>query len=241
MVSRIENRPAERPHVRGMFNRISPRYDLLNRLLSAGQDMSWRRKAIRLLGDLTDQTVIDLCCGTGDFLYLLGLQYGRSIRVAGIDFAGQMLHAAEKRLHTEHAPTLLFCQADALCLPVRDNSVSAITIGFGIRNIVDKEKVFAEILRVLAPQGKLVIIEPAMPENRLVRFCFTLYFRYLMPLVGGLISGDRDAYRYLHDTVAEFPRPHEFATTLQQNGFVNVRYLLQSFSTAAIYYAEKEG
>lgn len=234
-------RSSERSFVRRMFDRISPRYDLLNRLMSAGQDMRWRRKAIRLLGNLTGKTVLDLCCGTGDFIHLLGRQYGKTVQVCGIDFSEHMLRRAGTRLAGDHSPTMVLCQGDALQIPLRDESVEAVTIGFGIRNIVDKTRAFEEIRRVLKPRAKLIIIEPTLPGNLALRAGFTIYFRYIMPFIGGLISGDREAYKYLHDTVADFPCPDDFTLTIQQSGFVNVRCLLQALSTAAIYYGEREG
>ncbi len=221
-----------------MFDRISSRYDLLNRILSAGLDVRWRRRAVDLLSDLRGKTVVDLCCGSGDFIQILKKKYGAEIRLIGIDFSRRMLDVAQRRL--ADAPSgLILCQGDALALPCRDGAVDAVTIGFGIRNIADKGAALREILRVLRPGGRLVIVEPAMPKNRMVRGIFSLYFSKVMPLVGGIISGDRGAYQYLHDSVAAFPDPEEFVTLMRAAGFARASALPQTLSTAMIYFTEK--
>jgi len=237
--------------IQTMFDRISPRYDLLNRILSFGVDLRWRSQAVALLGDLHGKTVLDLCCGPGDFVAILQKRYKREITIIGADFARRMLGIAQKRflpdggsplqgsspLHRGSPP--LFCQADALSLPLADSSVDAVTIGFGIRNIADKPAALREIIRVLRPGGRLAIVEPALPGNRLLRFVFTFYFKNIMPLIGGIISGDQAAYKYLHDSVATFPRPDEFVAMIQAAGFADAKAIPQTFSSAMIYYGEK--
>jgi demethylmenaquinone methyltransferase / 2-methoxy-6-polyprenyl-1,4-benzoquinol methylase len=225
--------------IQTMFDRISPRYDLLNRILSFGVDLRWRKRAVTLLGDLKGKTALDLCCGSGDFVAIIQKRFGTDVSIIGADFARQMLGIAQGRITPDAGSPLLFCQADALSLPLADNSIDAVTIGFGIRNIADKESALREIIRVLRLGGRLAIVEPAMPDNRLMRFIFTFYFKNIMPLVGGIISGDHAAYRYLHDSVSTFPRPNRFVAMMQAAGFVDAKAVPQSFGSAMIYIGEK--
>jgi len=226
--------------IRTMFDRISRRYDLANRIISAGRDLAWRRHAAALLGDLHGKSVLDLCCGSGDFLAILRKKYGSTIELCGIDFAPRMLELAQKRLAPRSAPILLLCRADALKLPLADESVDAVTIGFGIRNISDRPAALREILRILRPGGKVVMLEPAIPENRIARILFSFYFRWIAPLLGGIITGDRAAYAYLMESTAGFPPPEEFLDMMNTAGYAALKAISQTFGTAMIYYGEKE-
>jgi len=225
--------------IQTMFNRISPRYDFLNRLLSGGNDMRWRRQATALLGDLRHKRALDLCCGSGDFLTIFRRQYGDDIDLYGIDFAAQMLDLAAKRFGRDNSAPLLLCQADALVLPFRDATVDAVTIGFGIRNIQDKPSALREIVRILVPGGRLAIIEPAIPPKKLVRWLFEFYFKRIMPLIGGAVSGDYRAYKYLNDSVMAFPEPAEFVDLMEQAGLSETQAMPRLFGTAMIYYGQK--
>ncbi len=225
--------------IRTMFDRISPRYDLLNRLLSLGLDLRWRNRAVTLLGDMRGRTALDLCCGSGDFIAILHKKYGSHITLIGIDFARLMLAIAQRRFAAASRSTIILCQGDALALPCRDETIDAVTIGFGIRNIDDKPAALKEIHRVLRPGGRLAIIEPSIPKNRFWRVLFSFYFGRVMPLVGGIISGDRGAYQYLHDSVAAFPDPDEFVDLMRLTGFARASAQPQTLSTAMIYFAEK--
>lgn len=225
--------------IQTMFNRISPRYDFLNRLLSGGRDMRWRKQATRLLGDLRHKRALDLCCGSGDFLSILSHRYGDDIKLVGVDFASQMLELAARRVGREHNTPLLLCQADALALPFRNASLDAVTIGFGIRNIQDKFSALREIARVLAPGGKLAIVEPAVPRGASARLLFSVYFKWIMPLIGGAVSGDYAAYKYLNDSVIAFPEPAEFMALMQKAGFGDTRAIPRLFGVAMIYYGQK--
>ena len=223
-----------------MFNRITPRYDLLNRLLSAGQDIRWRKRAVRLLGDLKGGTVLDLCCGSGDFIRLFRKKYGDGIQIYGVDFAEKMLLEANQQITIKSSDQIILCQADALSLPFSDGTVDAVTIGFGIRNIVDRLAALKEITRVLKPGGELAIIEPAFPKNFLIRWPYKFYFKFIMPLIGGIISGDYEAYKYLNDSAEAFPEPEQFVKLMREAGFHDAKALPQTFGTAMIYWGRKD-
>jgi len=226
--------------IQSMFDRISPRYDLLNRLISGGQDLRWRRRAVDLLGDLTGKTFLDLCCGSGDFISIIHKKFGDPVRSVGIDFSENMLRLAADRFYPNKRNTVLLCRADAQYIPLPDNSVAAVTIGFGIRNVEDRLKALKEIARVLQPGGKLAMIEPARPANPIIRFGFSIYFKYISPLIGGLLSGDRTAYTYLYKSFVAFPPQEEFLDLMARAGFSENRALPQNFGTAMIYIGKIE-
>jgi len=226
-------------NIAAMFNRISRRYDLLNRLLSGFQDMRWRRRAVKMMGDLKYKTALDLCCGTGDFLHIFRKYWKNDINLIGIDFAAEMVRLGHRRFEQQSDSKILLMQGDALSLPLVSNSIAAVTIGFGIRNIKDRPTALKEILRVLDHGGRLAIIEPAIPKNPLIGIPFTFYFKYIMPLIGGLLSGNYKAYKYLDDSVLAFPPPDKFVALMEKCGFTNCRKYPQFLGMAMIYYGEK--
>ncbi|MDD4051569.1 MAG: bifunctional demethylmenaquinone methyltransferase/2-methoxy-6-polyprenyl-1,4-benzoquinol methylase UbiE [candidate division Zixibacteria bacterium] len=229
----------ETAHNRTMFDRISPRYDLLNRLLSFGLDLRWRNRAVAMLGDLHGKTALDLCCGSGDFIAILFKKYRANINLIGVDFARRMLDIGRLRFMAAPHASIILCQGDALFIPCGDRTIDAVTIGFGIRNIDDKPAALKEIHRVLRAGGRLAIVEPSIPKNPLWRTLFSFYFGRVMPFVGGVISGDHGAYQYLHDSVAAFPDPDDFVALMRSAGFANASAIPQTLSTAMIYFAEK--
>jgi demethylmenaquinone methyltransferase/2-methoxy-6-polyprenyl-1,4-benzoquinol methylase len=150
-----------------------------------------------------------------------------------------MLDLARNRFDSRKNIRLLLSRADAMQLPLADSSIDAITMGFGIRNVSDRMAALREIYRVLNPGGKLVMIEPSRPPNRIIRASFLLYFKYISPVIGGIISGDRAAYKYLHDSFAAFPKPAEFLDQMKAAGFKAMNCYPQLMGTAMIYYGEK--
>ena len=200
----------KRRRVKAMFDRIAPRYDALNRMMSLGLDQRWRRTALGLVGVGPDDVVADLACGTGDLseqARLLGA------RVIGLDFAFQMLRGAHER-----GIDARFVQGDAARLPLGDATVSVVTCGFALRNFVALPDVFAELARILQPGGRIALIEVDRPRSGLVRFGHSLYFDRVVPFVGGLIS-DRAAYRYLPESTAYLPDETELLAMLGKHGF----------------------
>lgn len=208
--------------VRGLFDTISPRYDLVNRVMTFRMDVGWRRRAVRELHLPTGSRVFDLACGTGDFCRELERS---GYRPVGFDFSFGMLANAR----TE-APLL---QADALRLPVVDASADGVTCGFALRNVVSLAGLFAEIGRVVRPGGAIALLEASRPDSRVLRLGHTLYFERLVPMIGGLLS-DRDAYAYLPRSMAYLPPPDEMLSMLRDAGFPSVRRLQLSAGIAQL-------
>ncbi|MEP7215065.1 MAG: ubiquinone/menaquinone biosynthesis methyltransferase [Anaerolineaceae bacterium] len=202
--------------VQHMFDRISGRYDRVNRLLTFNSDRRWRRELIARLNVCPGDVVLDLACGTGDFAQECGR---RGATVLGIDFSRGMLNAAANRVESEIA----LVQGDALRLPLAAQSVTVAVSGFALRNFVDIPPVLAELARVIAPGGRLGLLEVDRPKNSIVRAGHGLYFNRMVPLLGGLLSGDRDAYRYLPASAAYLPTQSELVRALVDAGFREIR------------------
>lgn len=209
-----------------MFGDIAPTYDLLNRLLSLGIDRGWRRAGVRLLLEALrgreEGRLLDLATGTADVALEIRRQLGsrRQVRVAGADFALPMLVRAKEKVERRRAGVGLF-QADALALPFPSGSFDGVIIVFGLRNLEDRAAGLAEMARVLRPGGRLVILEFGNPPG-LFGMIFRLYFRFLLPAVGRLVSGHPTAYRYLPETVSEFPPPEALSEMIRGAGFGSV-------------------
>ncbi len=202
--------------VRGMFDAIAPRYDLVNRIMTFRMDVGWRRRAIRELALPRAATVLDLACGTGDLCRELT---AAGLRPIGFDLSHGMLAAART-----DAP---LAQADALALPVADGSIDGVTCGFALRNFVALDPFFAELGRAVRPGGRIALLEVAEPANPLLRWGHGIYFGKVVPLIGGLLS-DPAAYRYLPRSVAYLPPPERMLADLAGHGFVDVRRTLLS-------------
>jgi demethylmenaquinone methyltransferase/2-methoxy-6-polyprenyl-1,4-benzoquinol methylase len=198
-----------------MFDQVAARYDARNRLFSADRDRVWRRRAARRAALRAGQTALDLCTGTGKLAHELLPFVGPSGRVVGIDFSPAMLELARRR-----EPGVEFRLGDVTQLSEPDASVDAVTIGFGLRNLVDRATALREMHRVLRPGGRLVILEFAPPPRGLVMWAYRFYLSRVMPAVAGLRSaGERSAYRYLAESVESFPQPAELAQQLESHGF----------------------
>jgi demethylmenaquinone methyltransferase/2-methoxy-6-polyprenyl-1,4-benzoquinol methylase len=208
-------------HVREIFNSIAPSYDLLNHLLSMGLDRRWWSRAARSFRDVLQRPearVLDLCCGTGDMTAaLLAQRPANAEPVTGLDFSAQMLARARVKYSTANA---LWVEGDAMHLPYADGSCDLVTAAFGFRNLTNYAEGLAEIYRVLKPGGRIGILECNQPDG-LSGFGYSIYFRHVLPLLGGWISGDRAAYRYLPASVARFPRPPQMLQMMAEAGFTN--------------------
>jgi demethylmenaquinone methyltransferase/2-methoxy-6-polyprenyl-1,4-benzoquinol methylase len=227
----------KRDFVRGMFSAIAPRYDLLNHLLSFNLDRLWRRRAIVALNwqIAPSATYVDLCAGTLDVAALLTEQPGFSGRVLGADFAEPMLRAGSKKVSESVSPVV----ADALDLPLAANSAGGAIVAFGIRNVNDLDAALREVYRVLDRGARFVILEFTTPRNPVMRAFYHFYFHRVLPFIGGVVSGHRNAYRYLPESVAQFPAEEELAARMGTAGFVDIRWTSLSFGIAAIHVGRK--
>jgi demethylmenaquinone methyltransferase/2-methoxy-6-polyprenyl-1,4-benzoquinol methylase len=224
----------KRAYVQAMFSDIAGRYDLLNHLLSLNIDKRWRRRAIGALGweRAPSGRYLDLCAGTLDVAAELSATAGFGGTVTGADFAEPMLRAGRgKGRPGAIAPVV----ADALDLPIADASCDGALVAFGIRNLADLDAGLRQVARVLRPGARFVILEFTTPPSAIVRFGYHLYFHRILPVVGGLVSGNRTAYRYLPESVAHFPGRDELAERMRGAGFREVRYELLTFGIAAIH------
>jgi demethylmenaquinone methyltransferase / 2-methoxy-6-polyprenyl-1,4-benzoquinol methylase len=213
-------------NVREMFGRIAPRYDLLNHLLSLDVDKLWRRRvAKRFAAVLRDPSarVLDLCCGTGDLAFAFRREAADGAKITGSDFVPEMLVRARAK-NVSSGARVEFVEADALSLPFAEASFDLVSCAFGFRNLANYECGLQEIIRVLKPGGAVAILEFAEPRGRLFGALYRLYFRNVLPRLGGLISGNAQAYSYLPSSVSRFPAPDELQTQCEAAGFVNVRY-----------------
>jgi len=239
-------RPADEPteaaaaeHVREIFDSIAPSYDLLNHLLSMGLDRHWWARSARAFQPTLQNPnarILDICCGTGDMTAaLLAFRTPQAEPVIGLDFSAAMLDLARKKYSAANA---LWVEGDAMHLPYADNSFDLVTSAFGFRNLSNYSTGLAEIYRVLKPGGSLGILDCNQPSG-LSGALYTLYFRCGLPLIGGLISGDWAAYRYLPASVARFPRPPRMLTMLTQTGFSDCAWSGYFMRAAGLYRAKK--
>ena len=227
----------EKAVVRSMFDRIAPRYDLLNRLLSAGTDLRWRRACVDALALSPPAHVLDLCTGTADLL-IEALGRGARLSGVGVDLSGEMLRRGRRKLAAQgFAGRAALASGDVEQLPFRDASFDAALVAFGIRNVGDPLLALREAHRALRPGGRLAVLEFSMPRG-LLGAGYRLYFRHLLPWVGGFVSGDAGAYAYLPASVARFPAPQDFGRLLEAAGFVSVAWTSLTGGIAHVYRGE---
>lgn len=223
--------------IAGMFDEIAGRYDLVNRLLSAGRDRVWRTRAVEALGLRGGETVLDLCTGTADLALALAPPLGRAGRVVGVDLSARMLRLGQSKVRRRAAGAVGLLRGDAERLPLPDGSVDGVTIAFGIRNVRDRARALGEVRRVLRAGGKLAILEFGEPRPAPVRAAYRWYFRHLLPRIGGLVSRRRRAYAYLRASVEAFPDPPAFGRLLAAAGFEDVRIAPLTFGVVYLYVA----
>ena len=230
----------QRRYVSALFTRIINRYDMMNNVMSLGLVRVWRDEAARLVIEGLDGPVLDVAAGTGA---LSLVQAGRGARVVGLDLVPHMLHRARERARRTDANRLQFVTGDALTLPHPDNVFGAVSCGFGLRNMPEVFAALKEMVRVLRPGGRVVVLEIMPPEERmgLVRRAIWLYLRAVVPVLGAALAGDGDAYRYLKSSVAAFLSPEDLTSLMEAAGLVNVSFRLRSFGTVAIHMGTKPG
>lgn len=236
----IQEQPSRR-QVWRMFDRIAGRYDLLNRLLSMGRDVAWRKRMARYLPPGDALHLIDVATGTADVLLFLHGRSGRIRRGTGVDMSSGMLARGREKIHRRGLDhDLALVRGDAVQLGLRENAADAVTIAFGIRNVVDVDAALREMYRVLKPGGRALILEFSLPSVRWLRRFYLFYFRHVLPRIGGIISGDRDAYRYLNATVESFPYGETFCALMRDAGFRDVHAQPLTFGIASLYAGDKQ-
>jgi len=220
--------------VREMFARISPRYDLLNHLLSGNIDKRWRRRVVRKLSPLLTEhgNVLDVACGTGDLS--IEIFEARRARVIGIDFCRPMLEIAKVKNRA-----IPFIEGDALHLPFADRSFDLVTIGFGLRNLSSRERGLQELQRVLRPGGWAAVLEFSQPRVSGLRHLVAFYYARMLPRIGGWLSGSRSAYEYLPDSISKFPDQEGLAAIMRDAGFENVTFENLTGGVAALHLGKR--
>ncbi|MGB4870123.1 MAG: ubiquinone/menaquinone biosynthesis methyltransferase [Candidatus Promineifilaceae bacterium] len=222
-------------YVQDMFARIAGRYDTMNRLMTAGQDITWRRYVIEQARLPQNGRLLDIATGTGD-IALEGLRQQPGITAVGGDFTIEMMQVG-KRAPDRQA--ILWTTADTLALPFPDATFDAVTSGFLMRNVIDVPGAFREQMRVTKPGGRVVVLESSPPKDNLLKPFIRIHLNYVIPTLGRLISGNADAYKYLPDSTQAFKGPAELADIMRQTGFTDVDYKLFMFGTIAIHVGEK--
>ena len=226
--------PARAAYVRELFNRIAPRYDLLNRVMTGGRDRRWRAITVAETRLPRGGTALDVATGTGDLALALARVAGPGGRVVGIDFAEAMLEVARRKAH-QRGVTVEFRHADALDLPFPNASFDAVTIGFGLRNVSDIPRALTEMARVLRPGGRLACLEVTKPRVPLLAAGFYTYFDHVVPLLGAVLSPSREAYTYLPCSLRPFPDAPLLRHMMLEAGFRRVHLRLLNFGTIAVH------
>jgi demethylmenaquinone methyltransferase / 2-methoxy-6-polyprenyl-1,4-benzoquinol methylase len=233
-----DERSGKKEQVAKMFDNISHRYDFLNHFLSLGIDKIWRRKAIALLREAKPLSILDVATGTGDFaLQAMDL---KPERIAGIDISEGMLEVGRRKVREKKLDHVIELKTgDSENIPFEENKFDAVTVAFGVRNFENLEKGLAEILRVLKPGGKLVVLEFSRPGKFPMKQLYRLYFKHILPKIGRIVSSDRAAYTYLPESVEVFPDGDDFLRILSHVGFKNTQCKVLTFGISSIYSATK--
>ena len=228
--------------IREMFGEISPRYDFLNHFLSGGTDYYWRWRTVRSVGPVGDLPILDVCTGTGDLAFAYWRRGKGRVRVVGADFTHEMLTLARRKTGSlaNGAAAIDFVEADAQRLPFADDQFQIVSVAFGLRNVTNTLEGLGEMARVCAPGGRVVVLEFSLPRNRVIGAAYRWYFRNILPRIGQLISGNRQAaYRYLPDSVSEFPCGERLAAMMNSCGLERVTWTPLTFGIATLYVGTK--
>jgi len=233
-----EDQAGKKEQVARMFDRISGRYDFLNHFLSLGIDIGWRKKAIRELTSIQPKLILDVATGTGDFaIQALSLQ---PTKIVGVDISEGMLEVGRKKLkEMHHDQRIELRTGDSENLPFESNTFDAVTVAFGVRNFETLEKGLAEMLRVVRPGGKVVILEFSKPQGFPFRQLYNFYFKYILPVIGRLFSADTAAYTYLPESVEAFPDGQKFLAILDRLGYKTTSCKALTFGISSLYTGTK--
>jgi len=234
-----QNNPeAKKTQVTQMFNGISKSYDLLNRIITLGIDTLWRKRLVQLVEKHPHEVVLDIATGTGDLV--LALAKLKTKKIIGLDLSPGMLDIGKQKVKAKGLQDRIEMQlGDSESLPFNSDTFDAVTVAFGVRNFENLEKGLHEILRVLKPQGTLVILETAVPKNRFLKAVYLYYTQNIMPFIGKILAKNRTAYHYLSSSAAAFPCGKEFNNILQKIGFIEVEDYSQTLGVSSIYFAKK--
>lgn len=225
--------------IRKLFDNIAPDYDRLNHLLSLNIDKGWRKKAVREIADKqTPMKVLDVACGTGDFTIEIAKKLAAGSKVQGVDISEGMMAIGREKIAKAGADADME-MADCEALPYEENTFDRISVGFGVRNFENLEVSLKEMHRVLMHGGKAVILELSLPSNAFIRWCYKLYFMKILPAIGGMISGNRSAYKYLPASVLKFPAPDKFTEMMKNAGFEPVEHKSMTFGICRMYVGHK--
>lgn len=228
----------KKEQVARMFNNISHRYDLLNRVLSLGIDIRWRKQAVKLLKVHNPEYILDVATGTGDFA-IAAIESGAK-KITGVDISDQMLAVGRAKISKlKLTDKIELLSGDSENLTFQDNLFDAVIVSFGVRNFENLEKGMSEILRVLKPGGLLIVLEFSKPSGYLFKHIYNFYFRFILPPVGKMISKDTAAYKYLPDSVNAFPYGKAFTDILDKIGFKNTQCKELTFGVSSIYTGKK--
>lgn len=230
---------SKKQQVAVMFDKIAFRYDFLNRFLSAGIDVSWRKKAIKQLKALQPQYILDVATGTGD-VALLAEKMLHPVKITGIDISEGMLEIGRKKVQKSGLQNKIeLLQGDSETMSFADDSFDAITVAFGVRNFQNLEKGLTEMLRVLKPGGKLVVLEFSRPKQFIFKTIYNLYMKTIAPGFGKLIAKNKDAYQYLNDSVQRFPEGTDFIKILNKTGYKLTNYKTLTLGICSVYCGSK--
>ncbi|MEY2921586.1 MAG: hypothetical protein RLZZ236_1744 [Bacteroidota bacterium] len=230
---------SKKEQVAQMFDTISGNYDNLNRVISFGIDVKWRKKVLKMVGESNPKTILDIATGTGDLAILMAKT--KADKIIGLDISAGMLEVGVQKIAAKNlTKTIEMVLGDSENMPFEDNYFDAITVAFGVRNFDHLEKGLAEILRVLKPNGTFVILETSVPDKTPYKQGYQLYSNHILPLIGKLFSKDDAAYGYLSESAAAFPYGEKLNNILRKIGFIDVEALPQTFGVATIYSASKK-
>jgi demethylmenaquinone methyltransferase / 2-methoxy-6-polyprenyl-1,4-benzoquinol methylase len=230
---------SKKKQVENMFDKIAFRYDFLNRFLSAGIDIGWRKKAIRELIPLHPKSILDVATGTGDFA-ITSYEILKPEKITGIDISEGMLEIGRKKIAKAGLKNSIeLLQGDSESILFEDNSFDAVTVAFGVRNFENLEKGLSEIKRVLKPGGKLIVLECTKPSLPVIKQLYHFYMKTITPEIGKIIAKNNEAYQYLNDSVLQFPEKESFIHILKQSGYRSSFYKTLTLGICTIYCAEK--
>ncbi|OXA79900.1 demethylmenaquinone methyltransferase [Flavobacterium aquidurense] len=229
----------KKEQVAQMFDNISGNYDNLNRVISFGIDIKWRKKVLKIVSDTNPKIILDIATGTGDLAILMAQT--RAEKIIGLDISAGMLEVGKKKVEDKNLSSIIdLVLGDSENIPFEDNYFDAITVGFGVRNFENLEKGFSEILRVLKPGGVFVILETSVPDKTPYKQGYRFYSKNILPIIGKLFSKDNSAYGYLSESAAVFPYGEALNNILRKIGFIDVVAMPQTFGVATIYSASKK-